>query len=959
MEKEEISFDRIDRMVCASCNSEIDVSTLAPFSEAACPNCGSPFSVPARLGHYLLLSLIGAGGMGSVYEAYDETLDRIVAIKIMKKSLGDQPEFLESFRREAQAAAKLNHPNIAQVYSIGVEKEQPYIVMELVPGNHLDKMIENPAMLNQTMAMKIGMDIADGLQLAAESNLIHGDIKPENILLDDRYAAKLVDFGLASAPNVEQTEIWGTSYYIAPEKVKREKADFRSDMYSLGATLYHAITKMPPFDGDDAVAVAKARLMYAPRPMRDFRADVDPDVEKIILKMLELEPTKRYPSYLALIDDIRAYLDKAQPKNTTGVINAAPAAEPAPQTPASGGGKRIIIKGKHKHTQVQPEPTPEPIPEAIPEAESEEPSSGGRVRIKKRKNKKAITLPTDGGHTEPELDSTDEAAEIKRRAKRIRNIAIGIGVALLLIIVAVVLILVLPGGGDKKGDDKLGALNAEVAKQGIELGLVYNIKLNSEKQIAQIDKAALDAEAIVSNAVALVEREMGAEYTARIMTDTPFEEPDFDDDSAETEAPAEEAGEAAATEEAGEAAEGEVAEGEAAEGDAEGEAGEETAGEDEAEAQDDEAASEEAAETVAEDAAVEGDAAMAIEEVEPLPDGLPAMAREIYELLRPVRYSKYVGDIVLKEVEDLYDDAAASTNLVSEINVENDSVVRNEVVGNIKKIREYAGKADARYAVLQEAAKDNTRLLNEAAAKLEALKLEAEKLKLTREQAEAEEKAAEEARIAQEKKAQEEAAEKAREDAELAKVRGVVPMSMEEIKQHKYDRVIRSIKKLEKELKYPSAKAALDVEIRRVEALKSLKAFLVGKLSTGEYIHKKTGLRIVSADDRKIEVQKSGRKNAKPESMKWEELDPATVILPMILTYLDDYESDVIKKLPLRERTDVYVNAAVYISVLLGEQPGAKEKAKAYCDHAIEGMNSRRESIQELLYELDFGNSEF
>ena len=335
-EHSEIHFDKIEKTQCPSCHSEIDVGALEPFSRAACPICGAEMTVPAQLANYRLIACLGSGGMGSVYRAVDETLDREVAVKVMKESLGRQTEFLESFRREAQAAAKLNHPNIAQIYSFGEEHGQPYIVMEYVPGKHLEDLIEGPDTLAQQMVMKIGLDIADGLQLATASNLIHGDIKPGNILMDDRNSAKLVDFGIASSPDAEQTEIWGTPFYIAPEKVQRKKIDFRSDMYCLGGTLYHAITKKPPFDGEDAMAVVKARLLAPPQPLHVYRKDVEPEVERIIMKMLEADPEKRYPSYGALMADIEAYLAKGKTQ---------------PVAPAGGASKKIIIRSRNSQAR--------------------------------------------------------------------------------------------------------------------------------------------------------------------------------------------------------------------------------------------------------------------------------------------------------------------------------------------------------------------------------------------------------------------------------------------------------------------------------------------------------------------------------------------------------------------------------------------------------------------------------
>jgi serine/threonine protein kinase len=161
--------------------------------------------------------------------------------------------------------------------------------------------------------MKTGMEIASGLQVAADAGLVHGDIKPENIVFDDHGVPKLLDFGIASASNAKSTEIWGTPYYIAPEKLRRQRVDFRSDIYCLGATLYHALTKHPPFDGDDVRTVLRARLEGPPPPMSTYRADIDPDVEAIVGRMLQSDPADRYPTYGALITDIRAYLRKADP----------------------------------------------------------------------------------------------------------------------------------------------------------------------------------------------------------------------------------------------------------------------------------------------------------------------------------------------------------------------------------------------------------------------------------------------------------------------------------------------------------------------------------------------------------------------------------------------------------------------------------------------------------------------
>lgn len=265
---------------------------------------------PSDFGHFVLERELGHGGMGGVYLARDKMLDRKVAIKVMLKSLGADPAFVERFQREAQAAARLNHPNIAQIYSFGQENGMPYIAMELVSGGSLDKEMEaNPGTMDPVRVMKVGQQVADALALAAEQGLVHGDVKPENVLFDADGNAKLVDFGLAAMQG-DSSEIWGTPYYISPEKVRRQKIDYRADIYSLGGTLYHALTGVAPFEGEDATEVVKARFNGPPRKPSEVRADLPPDLDPIIMRMLEVEPSMRYPTYQSLLGDFKRFLSK-------------------------------------------------------------------------------------------------------------------------------------------------------------------------------------------------------------------------------------------------------------------------------------------------------------------------------------------------------------------------------------------------------------------------------------------------------------------------------------------------------------------------------------------------------------------------------------------------------------------------------------------------------------------------
>lgn len=307
----QIATEDLDSTVCDQCGAVLDISEIASFAAFDCPGCGASLVAPAQFGSFRLLRVLGAGGMGSVFLAEDEALGRQVALKVMLKSLGANQRFVADFQREAQAAAKLNHPNIAQIYSFGQHEGQPYIVMEFVPGQSLERLFEKEGKLSPAFLLAVGADIAEGLRVASEAGLVHGDIKPDNILLNDKKQAKLVDFGIAGMADEKQDEIWGTPYYIAPEKVKRRRIDLRTDIYSLGATLYHGIAGHPPFDGETPVDVVKARFNAPPQPLNQVRPDVGDNVAGIIDRMLQVEPSMRYPTYESLLADMRKYLSSA------------------------------------------------------------------------------------------------------------------------------------------------------------------------------------------------------------------------------------------------------------------------------------------------------------------------------------------------------------------------------------------------------------------------------------------------------------------------------------------------------------------------------------------------------------------------------------------------------------------------------------------------------------------------
>lgn len=286
-------------------------------------------------GNFLLERELGSGGMGGVYLGRDKMLDRPVAVKVMLKEFGSDPEFVEKFKKEAQAAARLVHPNIVQVYSYGISDGMPYMALELASGGSLYALMNaNPGKVDVQRVLKICQQTAQALQCASDQGFVHGDVKPENILLDSNGNAKLVDFGLA-AMQKDTDEIWGTPYYISPEKVKKEPVDFRADMYSLGGTLYHALTGSAPFEGDDAIAVVKKRFEGMPKKPSEIRPEITPAVDELVMKMLALEKADRYPSFEALLEAFKEVL-------TTGLTQKTP----RPVTTTGATAKRTVTTAR-------------------------------------------------------------------------------------------------------------------------------------------------------------------------------------------------------------------------------------------------------------------------------------------------------------------------------------------------------------------------------------------------------------------------------------------------------------------------------------------------------------------------------------------------------------------------------------------------------------------------------------
>ena len=262
-------------------------------------------------GRYEILEKIGSGGMSVVYKAKCHTLNRLVAIKVLKEEFALDENFVSKFKMEAQAAARLSHPNIVNVYDVVDEENLHYIVMELIEGITLKSYIEKKELLDSKEAIGIAIQVAQGIAAAHEQHIIHRDIKPQNMIISKDGKVKVADFGIAravSSQTVNSSAAVGSVHYISPEQARGGYCDERSDIYSFGITLYEMVTGRVPFEGDNTVAVALAHLEDPVVPPGDYNPQVYPGLEDIILKCTKKKPDRRYGSMEEVIHDLRRVL---------------------------------------------------------------------------------------------------------------------------------------------------------------------------------------------------------------------------------------------------------------------------------------------------------------------------------------------------------------------------------------------------------------------------------------------------------------------------------------------------------------------------------------------------------------------------------------------------------------------------------------------------------------------------
>lgn len=291
-----------DTVSCPRCGATVDIVDAEPLTRVPCPECGERVRATRFYNHFELRETLGTGGMGTVYKAHDMQLDRDVALKLLRKDLG--PEYANQLQHEARITASINHPHVVQVFSFGRDHDQYYLVMELVERGTLDDFIAERKKLTEEEVLRTGIEVTRGLRAAYKKGLIHRDVKPANILFNDDGMAKISDFGLAGIvePNAQASgAIWGTPYYVAPERLNNEPEDFRSDIYSLGATLFHAVAGRPPFDGETMSAADLRELKNHPLKLKDVAPEVSRATAAAIDRMIAPDPRLRFHSHDAVI----------------------------------------------------------------------------------------------------------------------------------------------------------------------------------------------------------------------------------------------------------------------------------------------------------------------------------------------------------------------------------------------------------------------------------------------------------------------------------------------------------------------------------------------------------------------------------------------------------------------------------------------------------------------------------
>ena len=352
-----------------------DIMPDTPPPELRAPQVGD------RLGPYRLLELLAVGGMGLVFKAYEGALDRCVAIKVLAPQVAREPGVAQQFLNEARAAAHLRHPNIVHVYTAGQQDGLVYFAMELVVGQSLETLLGQHQRLHPHEAVELVRQAALGLQHAHEQGVIHGDVKPGNLMLAEDGAIKVTDFGLARQFHAARShtgtgDLFGTPEYVAPEVIEGRAGDQRSDLYSLGATLYRLLTGRPPFTGHSPQQILDQHLHSQPTPIPELNPQVPAAACEIVARLMARQPAARFQNYTELLRALDRHL--ADRPLVAAPVRPSPAL-PTPKPNRRGtrlaaiglavavalGAAALLVRYHAKRAAGPPVPTPPPAP-AVP-----------------------------------------------------------------------------------------------------------------------------------------------------------------------------------------------------------------------------------------------------------------------------------------------------------------------------------------------------------------------------------------------------------------------------------------------------------------------------------------------------------------------------------------------------------------------------------------------------------------
>lgn len=379
------------------------------------------------INRYEIIMKIGSGGMADVYKAKDHVLNRLVAIKVLKQEYSTDATFVKKFRVEAQSAAGLSHPNIVNVYDVGEDDGVYFIVMELVQGITLKNYIDMKGKLDIREALNISVQIASGLSAAHENRIIHRDIKPQNIIMSRDGKVKVTDFGIAKVADstTVTTTAAGTVHYISPEQARGGYSDERSDIYSLGITMYEMVTGRVPFEGETNVAVALMHIQSEITPPRQLEPSIPVSFEKIILKCTQKKPERRYASARELIADLRKVL--THPDGEYVVI---PGAIPQGRTIVMNNNDIDSLKAASLRKNLGTKPEETYVEK--PEEEEEEKPVQKPVQKKRPVKKKDLEEDNDDDFDKDEEDDDDE--EVNPALSKVM-MALGIGGFIILAVI--------------------------------------------------------------------------------------------------------------------------------------------------------------------------------------------------------------------------------------------------------------------------------------------------------------------------------------------------------------------------------------------------------------------------------------------------------------------------------------------------------------------------------------------